>query len=216
MDAKATVRIGPCSRRGRSRGPPAAADHDCQPAATGTPLGLRLPALAALFRYGVTSRVTSAGLGDRLTAWWESVRGRFSPATTLVLNLDNGPEHHRHRTPFMPRLVPFARRFRLTVRLAYDPPYHRKDHPAERCWGILERHWHGGLRDSVEATRHFAAPMTRKGRPPLVALVATAYHRGVRPTAEARAAAEAQRTRLPGLERWVVDSDGSALAAGET
>ncbi len=216
MDAKATVKIGPFSRRGRSRVPTAAADHDFQPEATVTPVGLLLPALDELFLYGVTSRVTSDCLVDCLTAWWESVRGRFSHVTTLVLNLDNGPENHSHRTQFMHRLVQFARHFRLTVRLAYYPPYHSKYNPVERCWGILEQHWNGSLLDSVEATLHFAATMTWKGRAPLVALVTTAYHRGVRLTAEAMAAVEAQLTRLPGLERWFVDIDGPALAAWET
>ena len=58
LDAKATVKIGPFSRKGRSRVPVAAADHDCQPAGTVTPVGLLLPALDELFLDAVTSRVT--------------------------------------------------------------------------------------------------------------------------------------------------------------
>ena len=42
LDAKATVKIGPFSRRGKSRVPVAAADHDFQPAATVTPVGILL------------------------------------------------------------------------------------------------------------------------------------------------------------------------------
>ena len=45
LDAKATVKIGPFSRKGKSRGAVAAADHDCPPTATVTPVGLLLPAL---------------------------------------------------------------------------------------------------------------------------------------------------------------------------
>jgi hypothetical protein len=66
LDAKATVKAGPFSRRGRSRVPVAAADHDFQPEGTVTPVGLLLPDLDELFLYAVTSRVTSDCLVDRL------------------------------------------------------------------------------------------------------------------------------------------------------
>ena len=54
MDAKATVKVGPFSRRGKSRVVVAAADHDFQPEATVTPVGILLPATDELFLYGVT------------------------------------------------------------------------------------------------------------------------------------------------------------------
>jgi hypothetical protein len=205
LDAKATVKIGPFSRRGRSRVPTAAADHDFQPEAAVTPVGLLLPELDELFLYGVTSRVTSDCLADCLTAWWETVGARFAHITTLGLNLDNGPENHRHRTQFVHRLVQFARRFHLTLRLAYYPPYHSKYNPVERCWGILERHWNGALLDSLEAVLAFAASMTWKGHHPVVQLVTTPYERGATLTREAMAGVEAHLTRLPHLEKWFVD-----------
>ena len=130
LDAKATVKIGPFSRRGRRRLAVAAADHDCQPEASVTPVGLLLPERDERFLYGVTSRVTSDCLVDCLTRWWDSVRARFPHSTTLVLNLDNGPENHRRRTQFMHRLVQFAQQFCLTVRLAYYPPDHSKYQPS--------------------------------------------------------------------------------------
>jgi Rhodopirellula transposase DDE domain len=122
MDAKATVKIGPFSRGGKSRVAVAATDHDFAPAATVTPVGLFLPTLAELCVYGVTSKVTSDCLVDRLTQWWETVRDRFTHITTLVINLDNGPENHSRRTQFMQRLVAFVQPYHLTVRLAYYPP----------------------------------------------------------------------------------------------
>jgi hypothetical protein len=205
LDAKAAVKIGPFSRKGRSRVPVAAADHDFQPEATVTPVGLLLPDLDELFLYAVTSRVTSDCLVDRLAQWWEGVRARFAHITTLVLNLDNGPENHSHRTQFVARLVQFAADSGLTVRLAYYPPYHSKYNPIERCWGILERHWNGTLLDSLDAVLGFAASMTWKGTHPTVALVTTAYERGVTLAKEAMAAVEAHLTRHPTLGKWFVD-----------
>src|SRR5215510_7177635 len=131
MDAQATVQVGPCARGGKSRTLVAAVDHDFQPTTTLTPVGLLLPAFNELLVYGVTSKVTSDGLADRLVQWWEAVRARFPHMTTLVLNVDHGPENHSHRTQFMQQMVEFVQQYQVTMRLAYSPPYHSKDNPME-------------------------------------------------------------------------------------
>ena len=205
MDAKATVKVGPFARGGKSRALVAAADHDFQPAATLTPVGSFLPTFDELFVYGVTSKVTSDCLVDRLTQWWETVRARFPHMTTLVLNVDNGPENHSRRTQFMQRMVEFVQQYQVTVRLAYYPPYHSKYNPIERCWGILEHHWNGALLDSIAAVLQFAATMTWKGTHPIVALVTTTYQTGVTLTKEAMEAVETKIKRLPDLGTWFVD-----------
>jgi hypothetical protein len=205
LDAKATVKIGPCARGGKSRVQVAAADHDFAPAATITPVGLFLPTWDELFLYGVTSKVTSDGLGECLTQWWESIRERFTHITTLVINLDNGPENHSRRTQFMQRMVDFVRQYRLHVRLGYYPPYHSKYNPVERCWGILENHGNGALLDPLEAVLGFARTMTWKGLQPVVELVTTTYHTGVTLTKEAMDHVETQLKRLTPLEKWFVD-----------
>ena len=205
LDAKATVKVGPFSRGGTSRVPVQAADHDFQPAATATPVGLFVPAQGELYLYHVTSKVTSDCLVDCLARWWERVRARHAHISMLVLNLDNGPENHSHRTQFMARLVGFVARFGISVRLAYYPPYHSKYNPIERCWGILEMHWNGALLDSLHAVVAYSASMTWKGQHPAVDLVTTAYQTGVTLTKEAMAAVEAQIDRLPGLDKWFVD-----------
>ena len=205
MDAKATVKVGPFARGGKTRAHVAAADHDFQPLATVTPVGIFLPTLEELFVYGVTSKVTSDCLVDRLAQWWESVRERFSAITTLVINLDNGPENHSRRTQFMRRIVDFVHHYRVTVCLAYYPPYHSKYNPIERCWGILENHWNGALLDSIDAVLQFATTMTWKGRHPVVTLVTTAYETGVTLAKDAMAAVETQLKRVPRLAKWFVD-----------
>jgi hypothetical protein len=140
LDAQATVKVGPFARGGKSRALVAAVDHDFQPAATLTPGCILLPVFDELFVYGVTSKVTSDCLVDRLVQWWEDVRGRFPHITMLVLNVDNGPENHSRRTQFMQRMVEFVPQYQVTVHLAYYPPYHSKSNPIERCWSIVENH----------------------------------------------------------------------------
>jgi hypothetical protein len=205
MDTNATLKVGPFARGGKSRVQTQAADHDFHPDATVSPVGILLVATDELFVYGVTSKVTSDCLADCLVAWWEQVRTRFAHITTLVINLDNGPENHSRRTQFMHRVVTFAQRYGLTVRLAYYPPYHSKYNPIERCWGALEGHWNGSLLDSVDAVIQYASSMTWKGSRPVVELVTTAYQTGVKLTKEAMDALETQLERLPHLGKWFVD-----------
>jgi transposase len=205
VDAKATVKVGPFSRGGKRRAEVKAADHDFEAKARVTPVGIFLPATDELFLYGVSSKVTSDCLVDRLEQWWERVRERFASITTLVVNLDNGPENHSRRTQFLYRMVQFAHSSGLRVRLAYYPPYHSKYNAIERCWGILEMHWNGALLERVETVIEFARTMTWKGEHPLVELVTTTYKTGVKLTKEAMTMVESQVKRQPELEKWFVD-----------
>ena len=184
--------------------PTKAADHDFQPAATVTLVGILLPTSDEVFFYGVTSKVTSDCLVDRLVDWWETVKERVSHITTLLINLDNGPENHSRRTQFMQRLLEFVQEYHISVRLAYYPPYHSKYNPVERCWGILEQHWNAALLDSVEAVIQYATSMTWKGKHPVVELITTRYQIGVKLTKQEMDALETQLQRLPSLEKWFV------------
>jgi transposase len=213
MDAKASVKVGPFARGGKSRVPTAAADHDFEALGSVTPVGIMLPASDELFLYGITSKVTSDCLVDCLEHWWERVRGRFTTIGTLVINLDNGPENHSRRTQFMQRLVNFAMKHGIKVRLAYYPPYHSKYNPIERCWGILENHWNGALLDSIEAVIGYGRTMTWKGRRPEVELVTTSYASGVKLSKEEMKAVEGQVTRHPTLGKWFLDIAPSAVSA---
>jgi len=122
MEAQAIVQVGPCARGGKSRRQVEAADHAFPPLAPVTPVGLCLPTLEELFVYGVTAKVPSAGLVDRLAPWWAAVRERCAPITTRVIQVANGPEHQSRRTPCMQRMVQCGQQYRVPVRLASDPP----------------------------------------------------------------------------------------------
>lgn len=142
---------------------------------------------------------------DRLAQWCETVRERFAPIPTLVVNLDNGPENQSRRTHCMQRLIDFVRHARVTVRRAYDPPYHSKYNPSERCGGILENHWHGTFLDSIDPVLALARTRTWPGRHPVVHLVTAPYETGVKVTKDAMQKVETQLQRLPALGKWFVD-----------
>ena len=105
----------------------------------------------------------------------------------------------------MKRLVEFAHRHQLHIRLAYYPPYHSKYNPIERTWAILEHHWNGAILDSVQTALLFAQTMTWKGKHPNIKLIQTNYPTGVRLTKSEMNEIESQIQPLPHLPNWFVD-----------
>ncbi len=204
IDAKATVNIGPFSRKGRSRTIVNAADHDFKPDAKMTPFGIYLPDHGELFLYMTGSKVTSDFIVDSLATFWETVRNRFPKVTTLLINSDNGPEMHSRRTQLMKRLTAFADQQQLTLQLAYYPPYHSKYNPVERVWGGLEQHWNGSLLDSIDTVLAFARTFTWRSQQPVVTHIERIYETGVKLSLQAMAQLEQRFQRLSGLEKWFV------------
>jgi len=204
LDAKAGVRIGDYSRGGRSRIIVKAADHDFRPEATLTPFGIFLPVHHELYLYFTASKLTSDFMVDCLVDCWNDLRERFPHVTTLVLNLDNGPENHSRRTQFMKRITDLADAFQVTVDLAYFPPYHSKYNPIERVWGVLEQHWNGSLLDSYETAIAFAQSLTFHQQHPVVHFVRQLYHTCVRLSQAEMTRLELRFQRLPSLPKWFV------------
>ncbi len=212
LDAKARVKLGEFDRGGKTRVKTFANDHDFAED-TLVPFGILLPVLAELFLFFSASRLTSDFILDCLEQWWESVRERFAHIRTLVINQDNGPENHSRRTQFLKRIVEFAQKYHLNIRLAYYPPYYSKYNPIERTWAVLENHWNGSLLDEVETVLNFAQTMTWKGKHPTVTLIEQTYEKGVRLKPKEMEHFEAQVQRLsnqgqekmPDLGKWFVD-----------
>ena len=200
LDAKAGVKVGPFSRKGKNRIETAACDHDFAPKNTVIPYGIFLPEWDELFLYCTTSKVTSDFMVDVLEAWWLAHRHRFPAVQTLLLNQDNGPENHSRRTQFMKRMVDFAGRHQVNLRLAYYPPYHSKYNPIERTWGVLANHWNGNILDEINTVLQFARSMTWNGHHPVVNLVTQTYQTGVKLTKLAMAEVETQIQRLAEFE----------------
>ncbi len=204
LDAKASVAIGPFSRKGHSRVVIKALDHDFRPEGKLTPFGIFLPEHDELHLYFASSRITSDFIVDCLDDFWSTVRHRFPQITTLLINQDNGPENHSRRTQFMQRITQFADRFQIHIDLAYYPPYHSKYNPVERVWGVLEQHWNGSLLDSIDTVLRFASTMTWNGQSPLIKYIDKFYPTGVRLTQKEMTVLEKRLNRLPSLPKWFV------------
>ncbi len=204
IDAKATVKVGPFSRKGKSRIIVNAADHDFNADAKMTPFGIYLPDHGEIYFYMTSSKVTSDFIVDCLEMFWETVHSRFPNVTTLLINSDNGPETQSRRTQLMNRLTAFVDQQKITLQLAYYPPYHSKYNPIERVWGGLEQHWNGSLLDSIDTVLSFARTFTWRSHQPVVTQIDRIYETGVKLSQKAMAQLEKRFERLAGLEKWFV------------
>src|SRR5271165_5946015 len=86
LDAKATVNLGPFSRRGKTRMHLQAADHDFKPEAHLTPYGIFLPDLDETYLYFTPSKVTADFIVDCLRDFWQTVKRSFPQVKTLLLD----------------------------------------------------------------------------------------------------------------------------------
>lgn len=204
MDAKASVKLGCFSRGGRSRVEVEAGDHDFGGKGCLTPFNILAPQHDELLISFAESKITSDYMWDRVEERWPEWQARFSPST-LVINLDNGPENSSRRTQFIKRAVCFANEYGVTIILAYYPPYHSKYNPVERTHGALEQYWNGMLLTDAQTTIKIAENMTWKGKHPVVTLVSKIYEKGVKLKKKAMAAYEKLIKRMPGLEDYFVE-----------
>lgn len=207
IDTKAKVKVGPFSRRGRSRLLTKASDHDMHPQTLLVPFGVlevsrgaeEIQQLNVIFG---RSRETADFIVDALIQWWWSRRTTHAGVRRLMIELDNGPEISSARTQFLKRLVEMVDQTGLDIELVYFPPYHSKYNPIERCWGILENHWNGALLDSIETALHWARTMTWRGLAPLIQEITATYDRGVKLTRTAFCAIAERLKRDTILPKW--------------
>jgi transposase len=204
IDTKAKVSIGPFSRKGKSRQPEAACDHDLHPTAVLVPFGILEVSAGLLTMIFGTSRETSDFIADGLELWWETNKHRLGHIQVLVIHADNSPHLKSHRTQFLKRMTEWADKTGVILRLVYYPPYHSKYNPIERCWGILETHWNGTLLTSIETALNWAGSMTWKGMKPVVHLLEKVYQKGVNVSKDLMKHIEQRLKRSTSLPTWDV------------
>lgn len=139
---------------------------------------------------------------DALLLWWERVRPQNGHIRRLVIFLDNGPKNAGTRTQFLKRMIEFANRTGLEIRLVYYPPYHSKYNPIERCWSSLEKKWCGTLLSSVRVILDQARRMTWRGKHPVVECLPGDYPAGIRLTKKQMKPYEARLQRSSTLPKY--------------
>ena len=176
-------------------------DHDPPAERKWTPLGILMLA-SGLLTVIFGSHETSDFWVDGLKLWWGSVKDQLRSIRRLVIYLDNGPNNSGSRTQFLKRMVEFADWSGLEIRLVYDPPYHSKYNPIERCWSSLEQKWGGALLNCLKVILQEALRMTWKGRHPTVKRLAGDYRNGIRLSKKEMKPYEARLERSRTLRKY--------------
>lgn len=201
IDAKARMNIGDFSRGGRNRILTKAEDHELGVKEKMTPFGFFLPEYDDFYLFFTPGYASSDFIVDRLEEIWPIIQDKYD-VNALTINADNGMENSSSRTQFIKRLVEFADKFNITIKLAYYPPYHSKYNPVERVWGVYENHICGDIMDTVETTIKFAESMTYNGKEPFVKLTEKVYQTGVTVCKESMEKYNKFVERMPSLEKW--------------
>ena len=203
IDGKATVNIGAYSRGGLTRGDNHASDHDRGCKEQYVPCGIVDEDSAELTIIFGSSYKTSDFIVDALAARWDALDEHEKAATSLLhINMDNGPESSGRRTQCLYRMVQRADYMNKPIQLLYDPPYHSKYNPIERCWGILELKWNGTKLIDSETMLEWAKRMTWKGLHPVVELSHKVYQKGISLGKAAMQAVEKRLERHPELPKY--------------
>jgi hypothetical protein len=203
MDCKATVNSGAFSRGGYTRGAHKASDHDLGCKEKYIPCGIVDEDTAQLYVTFGSAAKTSDFIVDTLAAWWQELSATERGAIARVqIKMDNGSESSGVRTQFLHRLVQLVDTIGKPIQLLYYPPYHSKYNPIERCWGVMELHWHGAQLIDAETMLEWAKRMTWKGVHPMVKLSRKVYAKGVSLSKAAMRAVEARLERNPLLPKW--------------
>jgi hypothetical protein len=203
MDGKATVNIGACSRGGLTRGDHRASDHARGCKEKDGPCGIVDEESGALTITCGSSYKPSDFIVETIAAKWDAMHDQEQAATSLIqIKMDNGPESSGRRTHFLSRMVQLADVITKPIQLLYYPPYHSKDNPIERGWGLLEWQWNGAKLIDVETMLGWAKKMTWKGMHPVVELSRKVYEKGLALSQAAMQAVEARLKRDPQLPKY--------------
>jgi hypothetical protein len=203
LDGQATVPIGEVSRGGLTRGDTPACEHDWGLKEQDMPGGLVDEDPGELRIMLGRSSKPSDCIVDALAARWAALEAQEQATTERVqINMDNGPESRGIRTPFLHRMVQCADHIGTPVQRLYDPPYHSKYPPIERCWGMLELPWHGTTLIHVEPMLEWAKSLTWKGIHPVVERSRKVDQKGMSRGKRAMRAVEKRLERHPELPKW--------------
>jgi hypothetical protein len=203
IDGKATVHLGEVSRGGLTRGDHKACAHALGLKETYIPCGIVDEDTGQVRLTLGRSYKPSDFIVDALEAWWAALDVLAQGSLTrLPSKRENGPESSGRRTPFLQRMVTFCEAIGKPMQLRYDPPYHSKSNPMERCGGILALHWNGTKWVHVETMLEWAKTMTWKGRHPIVALRQRVDQKGSTLRQQAMRAVEDRLERHPELPCW--------------
>jgi len=206
IDVKDKVKIGNLSRGGYSRlqNAPIADDHDQHWDAKLVPFGIHEMNTNNVFLVFGNSKETSDFIGDALEIWWDKRQFESTDYDLLMIDLDNGSSVSSRTRLFQKRIVQFAEKIGLPIRLVYYPPYHSKYNPIERFWAALEKYWKPIILDTIDNTLKVAQQVIYKTMNPIVLFLDRIYETGIKVSDDEFKEFNKFIIRDPKLPKWNV------------
>jgi len=203
IDTKDKVLIGPYSRNGKNRIQINAVDHELTNNCL-IPFGILDIKKNTPYFFNFTSKPTSLDIVDCIEEFYVE-QYKNTNVNKLAILLDNGPDNSGIRTMFLKGLIEISKKYKITIKLIYYPPYHSKYNPIERLWARIENIWNGYLLENIEICLNFMKNLTWKGTKSITKLKERKYDKGMK--VEKREMLELEKnhiTRNERLKKWSV------------
>ena len=121
----------------------------------------------------------------------------------LIIFLDNGPENSSRRTLWLKCLVDLAKKYNISIELAYYPPYHSKYNMIEKYWARLQLSWNGLIINTVDKLISTINKVTWKEIKTQAYFIEKKYEKGI--TIEKKEINKLEKKHIyreEGIEKW--------------
>ena len=202
IDDKNRKKIGNISDNGYSWFNRQALDHDTNFNCSIVPFGILDLKTNETFVYCSKGSSTANFKVDCIDDYLMKKKETFN-IKRLIIFLDNGPENSSRRTLWIKCLIDLAKKYDISIELAYYPPYHSKYNPIERYWARLQLSWNGLIIDTVDKLIETINKVTWKEIKSKATLVTKEYKKGISIDKENIKILERKHVyRENGIEKW--------------
>lgn len=202
IDDKNRKKIGNISDNGYSWFNRQALDHDTNFNCSVVPFGILDLKTNESFVYCNKGSSTANFKVDCIEEYLLNKKDKYN-INRLIIFLDNGPENSSRRTLWIKCLIDLAKKYNISIELAYYPPYHSKYNPIERYWARLQFSWSGLIINTVDKLIETINKVTWKGIKSKAILVTKEYKKGISIDKEDIKILERKYVyREEGIEKW--------------
>lgn len=121
----------------------------------------------------------------------------------LIIFLDNGPENSSRRMLWIKCLIDLLKKYNISIKLVYYPPYSSKYNPIERYWARLQLSWSGLIINTVDKLIKMINKVKWNGVYTQATLVNKEYKKGISIDKEEIIILERKRVyRENVIEKW--------------
>lgn len=202
IDDKNRKKIGNISDNGYSWFKKEALDHDTNFDCTIVPFGILDLKTNETFVYCNKYSSTASFKIDCIEDYLIKKKEKFN-INRLIIFLDNGPENSSKRTLWIKCLIDLVKKHKISIELAYYPPYHSKYNMIERYWARLQLSWSGLIINTIDELINTINRVTWKGIKTQSYFIEKKYKKGITIDKEEMIKLENKHVyREESIEKW--------------